>query len=160
MNADVIMGLLFETMAAQGKRLLSEDDQKLLERVLQQGSGYEGGKVRISVAVKKWGQDPDRLKKFVSEEYGVGGNSGENDTFVDYNGKGIKVTFWKKEREPVLFTWDRIARTLVEMESRSVLFDLQTMQKVYAIWQQSANQGRSYPDPMPRMHYPPEVMEE
>ena len=47
---------------------------------------------------------------------------------------------------------------LVDMENRATLFDLQTMQKVYAIWQQSANQGRSYPDPVPRLHYPPEVM--
>jgi len=28
------------------------------------------------VAVKKWSRDPDRLKKFVAEEYGVGGHSG------------------------------------------------------------------------------------
>ena len=158
MNADGIMGLLFATMAAQGKQLLPEDDQALLERVLQRGSGFEGGKVRISVAVKKWGRDLNRLKKFVAEEYVVGGHSGENDTFVDYNGRGIKVTFWKNEREPVIFSWDRIARTLVDMENRATLFDLQTMQKVYAIWQQNANQGRSYPDPVPRLRYPPEVM--
>jgi len=107
--------------------------------------------------VKKWGRDLNRLKRFVAEEYGVGGHS-ENDTFVDYNGRGIKVTFWKSEREPVIFSWDRIARTLVDMENRATLFDLQTMQKVYSIWQQSANQGRSYPDPVPRLHYPPEVM--
>ena len=93
MNADGIMGLLFETMAAQ--QILPENDQALLERVLQRGSGFEGGKVRISVAVKKWGRDLNRLKKFVAEEYGVGGHSGENDTFVDCNGRGIKVTFWK-----------------------------------------------------------------
>ena len=129
-----------------------------MERVLQSGSGFEGGKVRICVAVKKWGRDLNRLKKFVAEEYGVGGHSGENDTFVDYNGRGIKVTFWKSEREPVIFSWDRIARTLVDMENRATLFDLQTMQKVYSIWQQSANQGRSYPDPVSRLRYPPEVM--
>lgn len=157
MNADGIMGLLFDTMAAQGKQLLPDDDQELLERVLQNGSGVEGGKVRIYVAVKKWGRDLKQLKKFLSDEYGVGGHSWENHTFVDYNGKGIMVSFWKCERERVTFSWDRIARTLVDMENRSVLFDVQTMQEAYAIWQQSANQGRSYPDPSPRMHYPPEV---
>ena len=57
MNADGIMGLLFETMAAQGKQLLPEDDQKLLERVLQSGSGYEGGK-----GCKGWHRDGKRFR--------------------------------------------------------------------------------------------------
>ena len=157
MNADGIMGLLFDTMAAQGKQLLPADDQELLERVLQHGSGYNGGKVRINVAVKKWGRDLKRLKSFVAEEYGVGGYSFESHIFVDYNGKGIKVSFWKGEREPVIFSWDRVARTLVDMESRSGLYDLKTMQEVYAIWQRCANQCKGLPDPRPRMHYPQEV---
>lgn len=157
MNADGLMGLLFDTMAQQGMQLLPEDDQALLERVLQRGSGREGGKVRIYVAVKKWGTDLKRLKQFVSDEYDVSGHSFDNHSFVDYDRKGISVSFWHGERETVRFTWDRAVKTLVEMQKQSRLYDVKTMQDVYAIWQRMASQGKGYPDPYPRMEYPQEV---
>ena len=157
MNADGIMGLLFDTMAQQGRQLLPEDDQALLERVLNSGSGLSHGKVRIMVAVKKWGRDIKRLRDFVADEYGVGGHSLGQKTFVDYNGKGIKISFWGTDRKPAVFTWDHVARTLVEMEKQARLYDLKTMQEVYAIWQRYANQNMGYPDPSPRLQYPQEV---
>lgn len=153
MNADGIMGLLFDTMAAQGKQLLPDDDQSLLERALQYGSGHSGSKVRIRVAVKKWGRDIKRLKAFLVDEYGVGGHSWENGTFVDYNGSGIKITFFYENLKPLKYSWEKVARTLVKMEDESRLYDVKTMQEMYAIFQRCTG----YPEPIPRFQYPPEV---
>ena len=147
MTINGMMGMLFDTMAEQGAQALPEDETALLERALQSGSGFEGGKVRIRVAVLKWGRDLKRLEKFVREEYNVGGHSWKDGYFVDYHPGGFVI---RRGEEVHKYSWQKVAKTLVDLEASTRLFDVQTMQKMYAIYQQCCG----YPDPVPRLHYP------
>lgn len=152
MTADSLMSMMFGMMPGE-KAVQAEaekdEKQELLERALQCGSGFEGGKVRIRVAVKKWGKnDLKRLEEFLKEEYNVGGHSW-GDYFVDYSPSGFVIRRWKHNDE-FKYSWKTVARTLVDLEDHSRLFDVPEMQKCYDVYMRCSG----YPDPVPRMKYP------
>lgn len=160
MNADGIMGLLFETMAAQGKELAvpepDTEEADMKRWIVGHGSGFEGGKVRILAALKLWAEnDPKRFEAFLRDEYGVGGCSMPERWFMDYNGSGIIMRhFDGEEYREYRFSWAKVARMYVEDYRGGFSFaDMKTMQRMWDI-----QRTVGIPEPAARLQYPQGVL--
>ena len=157
MNADGIMGLLFETMALQGRQLPEEqkpdkDEQECIRLIFECGSGFDGGKVRILAALKHWARnEPKRFENFLKDEYGVGGCSTRTKWFMDYDSKGITFSaFEGEESRKIQFSWKNVGKLYFEEYLHGHLFpDLKTMQRMAEI-----QRTVGLPEPMPHLQYP------
>lgn len=91
-------------------------EERVFDHVLQRGSGFEMGKVRIYDQFRK-GESAGRNVEFLRREYGIGGASdcfeGE-DLIQSYNGKGIAVDSWGK-KIIVSWTWQEVERRLRDL---------------------------------------------
>ena len=90
--------------------------------MLQRGSGYEGGKLRIA-ALYFQNPTPVDARAFLSNEYGVGGHSHTfldgTSGFIDYNSRGMQFRRWKTNEEYNL-RWHAVERYIRSMMERGV----------------------------------------
>jgi hypothetical protein len=157
MNADGIMGLLFSTMIEQGRQTPKEpepdeDEKKCIRFMIEHGSGFHDGKVRIYAAAKLWSRDdPERFMQFLKDEYDVGGCSMPEKWFMDHDNKGIVFRNFKDgEHKEIRFSWKKVARLYTEdFRNGYLLADLKTMQRMWEIQRTVGLQA-----PVPRMKYP------
>ena len=130
-----------------------------IEHVLQRGSGYEGGKLRIA-ALYFQNPTPVDARVFLSNEYGVGGHSHTfldgTSGFIDYNSRGMQFRRWKTNEEYNL-RWHAVERYIRSMMERGVYLTPKEQQRFEEL--QSDFLGSQMPLPQPRMHYPPEEPE-
>ena len=85
-----------------------------IDRVLRDGSGFSGGKMRIQVL---YDTQPDAKKRadYLKQEYGLGGRSWTfsdgSRGFVDYSGKGIQIRRYGYNQE-VRLHWNLVERRI------------------------------------------------
>ena len=157
MNADTIMEMLFSTMAEQGRAIpeateQDEDEKKCVRFMIEHGSGFEGGKVRIYAAAKLWSRDePKRFAEFLKNEYDVGGCSMPGKWFMDHDARGIVFRNLKDgEMKEIRFSWKKVAQLYTDdFQNGYYLADLKTMQRMWEIQRTVGIQI-----PVPRLKYP------
>ena len=101
-----------------------------IDQVLQYGSGFEDGKIRIAAIYQK---EPNAAKRasFLKEEYGIGGRTFafENGTrgWLDYNTKGIYIGYSYSVDAPKLhLTWKQVESKLGKLiKEGRYLFDME-----------------------------------
>lgn len=105
----------------------TESRKDMLLRVnLQRGSGFEGGKDRIRDAVRQFQGRFKELCEFIKREYGTGGFSGKDRSFVEYDSRGIRIldntqiydspeTGEYNKRVEWLYTWPEVTKKIIEL---------------------------------------------
>lgn len=91
-------------------------EECVFDHVLQRGSGFDMGKVRIYDQFRK-GESAERNVEFLRREYGIGGGTDifeGVDLWQDHDGKGIRVTNWGKKIE-ISWTWQKVERRLRDL---------------------------------------------
>ena len=157
MNTNGIMELLFSTMAEQGRQMPGNaepdpDEQKCVRWMIERGSGFHDGKVRIYAAAKLWSRDePERFMQFLKDEYNVGGCSMPERWLMDHDSKGIVFRNYKDgEHKEIRFSWKKVAQLYTEdFRNGYLLADLKTMQRMWEIQRTVGLQV-----PVARMKYP------
>jgi len=139
------------TPAAVGSIMADE-----IENVLRSGSGFEGGKIRIA-AFYASNRTPDEAKRFLKEEYGIGGCShtcldGVHG-FVDYNGSGIEIRKGDimKPSATAKLSWVTVHTYLHDMIKRGAYLTDKEQQRLTEIKRQYKGK---LPTPHPRYGYP------
>ena len=126
-----------------------------IEHVLQRGSGFEGGKLRIA-ALYAQNPTPVDARVFLSNEYGVGGHSHTfldgTSGFIDYNSRGMQFRRWKTNEEYNL-RWHAVERYIRNMMEQGTYLTPKEQQRFSEL--QEDFLGAEMPLPQPRMHYPP-----
>ncbi len=126
-----------------------------IEHVLQRGSGFEGGKLRVA-ALYAQNPTPVDARVFLSNEYGVGGHSHTfldgTSGFIDYNSRGMQFRRWKTNEEYNL-RWHAVERYIRNMMEQGRYLTPQEQQRFTEL--QNDFLGAEMPLPQPRMHYPP-----
>ena len=84
--------------------------QEMIETILQSGSGFEDGKFRIYEHFSKQLTDKENAE-FLKQEYGIGGRTGENGTWIDYNVIGITLSN-KMIKIKVTLSWIDVAERI------------------------------------------------
>lgn len=115
MNRNVLSVLDFNDLVT-----LSEDEkaaahteplsrEEALRQEIMQGSGFVGGKFRISEYYAEHQPSREQFAAFLKNEYGVGGHSGEGQIFmVNHNASGIEIEF--RNSEKYHYKWSEIAK--------------------------------------------------
>jgi len=121
------LDLLFPTELQQIEKLekespiIMEVPEAEFDRILQSGTGFQGGKLRVQAFFVQETEGKSRAD-FLKQEYGIGGRSWDlpnepRGAFVDFDAKGITV--WRFfDHAEVRFRWpqaaDRIAALISE----------------------------------------------
>ncbi len=136
--------------------VLALSDEEI-DHVLQRGSGFEGGKLRIA-ALYAQNPTPVDARVFLSNEYGVGGHSHTfldgTSGFIDYNSRGMQFRRWKTNEEMTL-RWHAVERRIRDMMEKGTYLTPQEQQRFDEMQRDFA--GEEMPLPQPRMHYPPVI---
>ncbi|WP_288533598.1 LPD25 domain-containing protein [uncultured Ruminococcus sp.] len=83
--------------------------EEALRQEIMQGSGFVGGKFRISEYYAEHQPSREQFAAFLKNEYGVGGHSGEGQIFmVNHNASGIEIEF--RNSEKYHYKWSEIAK--------------------------------------------------
>ena len=126
-----------------------------IENVLRQGSGFEGGKLRIA-ALYATHPDSKTAQAFLKEEYGIGGRSHSYlngaGGFIDYDGKGIRFSS-RGFAEQMLLRWPAVEQHIRSMTEAGTFLSTEETEKYEEILRGFA--GMEIPMPTPRTHYPP-----
>ena len=124
------------------------DDEPLswLEEDLQNGSGFENGKIRLYAASLSMGISD--FADFCKHEYGIGGHS-IKDGFSDHNAKGITLEIWKTGYKEV-YNWTQIAKGIKKLISIDKYLTNKEKEKIKQI--QEKNNG-ILPVPKPCIRY-------
>lgn len=148
---DLAIGLIADQNESRKPEV---DEHRALWWVIDHGSGYSGGKVRIYAAGKRYKDEPEKMAAFLREEFSTGGNSLPEQWFEDYNNRGITVKYLKDREKSFFFNWKRLAREFIDAanngEFSSALLDMRTMQRA---WEIQRTIGLM-PIPVPRLEYP------
>lgn len=110
----------FDEDTTEKKIICGVDVEAALKQdLIRHGSGFEDGKFRIEEYYKLHKGDTTDFPKFLSNEFGKGGHSGEGNIYMsDHDSKGICLTLKldNGEQTKVNFNWkkvaDRIARLI------------------------------------------------
>ena len=110
----------FDEDTTEKKIICGVDVEAALKQdLIRHGSGFEDGKFRIEEYYKLHKGDTTDFPKFLSNEFGKGGHSGEGNIYMsDHDSKGICLTLKldNGEQTKVNFSWkkvaDRIARLI------------------------------------------------
>lgn len=94
----------------------SEYANQLLEGEIIRGSGYYNGKFRINDFIAENNPSNNELAKFLKNEYGIGGHSG-NDTqvkFCNHDGKGFELVLKSTNGDDQVarFSWAKVAEAV------------------------------------------------
>ena len=139
----------------RGDRPVLHLSDEEIEHVLQRGSGFEGGKLRIA-ALYAQNPTPVDARVFLSNEYGVGGHSHTfldgTSGFIDYNSRGMQFRRWKTNEEYNL-RWHAVERYIRNMMEHGTYLTPLEQQRFSEL--QRDFLGAEMPLPQPRMHYPP-----
>lgn len=128
-----------------------------IDQVLQYGSGFEDGKIRIAAIYQK---EPNAAKRasFLKEEYGIGGRTFafENGTrgWLDYNTKGIYIGYSYSVDAPKLhLTWKQVESKLGKLiKEGRYLFDMEEKGLIQLEYEYSV-----LPVPTPGHQYPSKI---
>ena len=105
----------------------TESRKDMLLRVnLQRGTGFSGGKDRIRDAVRQFQGRFKELCEFIKREYGTGGFSGKDRSFVEHDSRGIRIldntqiydspeTGEYNKRVEWLYTWPEVTKKIIEL---------------------------------------------
>ena len=111
MNAENVMSLIFGTILEANERRKPEgppheEARRAFCKIMNHGGNFEGSKIRIYEACKKWQNEPKRLKKFLKDEYGTGGYVSD-DWSVDWSAAGFRARNIASGRqgEPIEYHW-------------------------------------------------------
>ena len=115
MNRNVLSVLDFNDLVT-----LSEDEkaaahteplskEAALQLELMRGTGFVGGKFRVSEYYAEHQPSREQFAAFLKNEYGTGGHSGEGQIFmVNHNASGIEIEF--RNNEKYHYKWSEIAK--------------------------------------------------
>lgn len=115
MNRNVLSVLDFNDLVT-----LSEDEkaaahteplskEAALQLELMRGTGFVGGKFRVSEYYANHQPNQKEFAVFLKDEYGIGGHSGEGQIFmVNHNASGIEIEF--RNSEKYHYKWSEIAK--------------------------------------------------
>lgn len=128
-----------------------------IDQVLQYGSGFEDGKIRIAAIYQK---EPNAAKRasFLKEEYGIGGRTFafENGTrgWLDYNTKGIYIGYSYSIDAPKLhLTWKQVESKLGKLiKEGRYLFDMEEKGLIQLEYEYGV-----LPVPIPGHQYPSKI---
>lgn len=87
-----------------------------LVRILQRGSGFEGGKIRIAAFYQKE-SDAAKRAAFLKEEYGIGGWTFQFEEgvtgWVDWNARGLSIKkFHDEDNSVVKLSWLQVEKRI------------------------------------------------
>jgi len=127
-----------------------------IEHALHRGSLFEGGKVRIAAFFAS-DHTPDECKKFLKEEYGVGGCSHDflngASGFVEHDGSGIRIrSGFHGEGSELKLSWVSVASYLRTMVREGRFLTDKEQERYNAIAKQYKGK---LPTPNPCRQYPP-----
>lgn len=154
MNAENVMSLIFGTILEANENLAPEKDtdeaDKLFWKFMDHGLS-EDSKVRIYAACKKWQKQPERLVRFLKEEYGVGGFSLWNGWFADYNSSCVTISMRDGDgHREYWWTWKQAGKRFLEDYLHGgAIGDMRTLRRIMEI-----ERSGGLPEPVPRMKYP------
>ena len=115
MNRNVLSVLDFNDLVT-----LSDDEKEsvrteplsreaALQLELMRGTGFVGGKFRVSEYYANHQPNQKEFAVFLKDEYGIGGHSGEGQIFmVNHNASGIEIEF--RNSEKYHYKWSEIAK--------------------------------------------------
>ena len=115
MNRNVLSVLDFNDLVT-----LSDDEKEsvhteplsreaALQLELMRGTGFVGGKFRVSKYYADHQPNQKEFAVFLKDEYGIGGHSGEGQIFmVNHNASGIEIEF--RNSEKYHYKWSEIAK--------------------------------------------------
>ena len=121
----MFIGVQEDMFSMLGERTESRKDMLFRENI-QRGSAFSSGKERIREAVTKYAGDFEKLTGIIRKEYGIGGFSGKDHSFVEYDGRGVKIIDrtqrydspetgeWNKYTE-WLYTWPQVTKKIIEL---------------------------------------------
>ena len=154
MNAENVMSLIFGTILEANENRKPEKDADEADKLFwkfMDHSFSKDSKVRCYAACKKWQNQPERLVRFLKEEYGVGGFSMSNGWFADYNSSCVRIS--KRDgdgRREYRWTWKQAGKRFLEGYLRGgAIGDLRTLQRIMEI-----ERSGGLPEPVPGMKYP------
>lgn len=155
MNAEGMLGLILGTIADVNESRREDVDALEKERqhvaflIMDHGSGFEGSKVRIYAACKKWQNDLKKLKWFLKEEYGTGGYGSVEGWMFDYSGSMFRAINIHEKKEH-WWTWDQMTKVFLEDYLHGgAIGDMKTMQRIMEI-----ERTTGLKEPVPRLQYP------
>lgn len=86
--------------------------ENLIHNEVMRGTGFEDGKFRVEEFYKN-NLTKNDFVKFLKNEYGIGGHSGEGPVrFADHDSKGIEITLTTGKEN---FTWNDVAKVISEL---------------------------------------------
>lgn len=126
-----------------------------MEHVLRRGSGFEGGKYRIS-ALYATHPTPQAAREFLKDEYGTGGFShtylSGSGGFIDYDRDSMRLSTrgYTKQIRKSWVVVEKYVRDMVENHRY-----LSPDEQVHFDDMMRGMAGGEIPVPLPRYHYPP-----
>ena len=121
----MFIGVQEDMFSMLGERTESRKD-KLFRENIQRGSGFSGGKERIREAVTKYAIQFEKLTEFIRKEYGTGGFTGSDNSFVEFDGSKMTIIDytqrydspetgeWNKHVE-WRYTWPEVVKKIIEL---------------------------------------------
>ena len=86
--------------------------ENLIHNEVMRGTGFEDGKFRVEEFYKNNPSKNDFVK-FLKDEYGIGGHSGEGPVrFADHDSKGIEITTTSGKET---YTWAEVAKVISDL---------------------------------------------
>ena len=91
-----------------------------LHKEIMRGSGFEGGKFRISEFFQVYNPSNQEFADFLKNEYGTGGHTADGNIFsVDHDSKGIQFTLRSVDngisKETFDFSWTEVAKLTADL---------------------------------------------
>ena len=109
----------FDEDTTEKKIICGVDVEAALKQdLIRHGSGFEDGKFRIEEYYKLHKGDTTDFPKFLSNEFGTGGHSGEGNIYMsDHDSKGICLTLKldNGEQTKVNFSWKKVADRIASL---------------------------------------------
>lgn len=155
MNAENVMSLIFGTILEANESRKPEKDtdeaHKLFWKFMDHGLS-EDSKVKVYAACKKWQNQPERLVRFLKEEYGTGGFSMRNGCFADYNSFGVRISTPANDDGLRVYhwTWKQAGKRFLEDYLHGgAIGDMRTIRRIMEI-----ECAGGLPVPVPGKKYP------
>ena len=125
------------------------EDLDRMDKSLQRGSGFAGGKIRIYAAALQ--SDIKDFAEFLKEEYGIGGCT-TSDGFLDYNSKGVRIGRWHEE--PDECSWSDAAKKIKKLIAMDLYLNEREKEIIKRL---TEKHGGALKMPHPRCYYEEEA---
>jgi ATP-dependent DNA ligase len=107
------------------------DSLSLQMIILGHGSGFEGGEERIYNYFREE-HSPKEYADFLKHEYGVGGHTCENNTFVESGSKGIKISFFDEDKADIVYPWSVVSKVCKELVDRGQYYKQEAFTRCFS----------------------------